>query len=175
MIKMPAAYTIRPLAPDEATIEALADLLVETVAHGGSVSFMHPLDPGQARAFWRDALADAAAGGRTVFGAFDGERLAGTVSLLVALPPNQPHRGEIAKMMTDDHMRVVAKRERAFQLSTHRQNRNRHLPRKWNCFGCKAARAAHRRCDSINHPIYGIIAPHMNCAIMRETNISNFR
>jgi ribosomal protein S18 acetylase RimI-like enzyme len=35
-----------------------------------------------------------------VLGAWDGEVLAGTVTLLLNCPPNQPHRGEIAKLMT---------------------------------------------------------------------------
>lgn len=100
MNPMPDPCEIRRLGPSEAAEEALAALLVETVAHGGSVSFMHPLGLGQARDFWRAALADVEAGGRIVFGAFDGPRLVGTVTLLLALPPNQPHRGEIAKMMT---------------------------------------------------------------------------
>jgi len=91
---------IRRLGAHDAQLEALAALLVETVAAGGSVSFMHPLPLQDARAFWRKALADADAGGRIVFGAFAGDALVGTVTLLLDLPPNQPHRGEIAKMMT---------------------------------------------------------------------------
>jgi GNAT superfamily N-acetyltransferase len=78
----------------------LSDMLIETVANGGSVSFMHPLAPEAADAFWRDSLASAERGERIVFGAFDGEKLVGTVTLLLDLPPNQPHRAEIAKMMT---------------------------------------------------------------------------
>ncbi len=78
----------------------LSYMLIETVAYGGSVSFMHPLAPEAADAFWRDALASAERGERIVFGAFDGENLVGTVTLLLSLPPNQPHRAEIAKMMT---------------------------------------------------------------------------
>ena len=78
----------------------LSDMLIETAANGGSVSFMHPLAPEAADAFWRDALASAERGERIVFGAFDGENLVGTVTLLLSLPPNQPHRAEIAKMMT---------------------------------------------------------------------------
>lgn len=35
-----------------------------------------------------------------VLGAFDDGTLMGTVTLLLDCPPNQPHRGEIAKMMT---------------------------------------------------------------------------
>jgi ribosomal protein S18 acetylase RimI-like enzyme len=78
----------------------LRDMLIETVANGGSVSFMHPLAPEAADAFWRDSLTSAERGERIVFGAFDGENLVGTVTLLLGLPPNQPHRAEIAKMMT---------------------------------------------------------------------------
>lgn len=79
---------------------ALSDMLIETVANGGSVSFMHPLSLQSAETFWRDALASADRGERIVLGAFDREELIGTVTLLLNLPPNQPHRAEIAKMMT---------------------------------------------------------------------------
>lgn len=81
-------------------IEALADILIETVAHGGSVSFMHPLSPQDARAFWTVSLAEADRGRRVVLGAREGTELIGTVTLLLDCPPNQPHRAEIAKMMT---------------------------------------------------------------------------
>jgi ribosomal protein S18 acetylase RimI-like enzyme len=77
----------------------LAEILVETVAHGGSVSFLHPLAPAKARGFWQTSLASAAAGERVVFGAWDGERLVGTITLVTGMPENQPHRAEIAKMM----------------------------------------------------------------------------
>lgn len=91
---------IRPLQASPDVCAALSDLLVETVAGGASVSFMHPLAPEDARAFWTRSLAAAALGERIVLGAFDGDTLAGTVTLLLDCPPNQPHRGEIAKMIT---------------------------------------------------------------------------
>ena len=94
------AITITPLSEADDTLDQLTDILVEVVAGGGSVSFMHPLAPEVARAFWAGALASAARGERVVLGAWDGARLLGTVSLLLDTPPNQPHRGEIAKMMT---------------------------------------------------------------------------
>ena len=82
----------------------LGELLVEVVASGGSVSFMHPLSLESARTFWEEALAAARRGERIVFGAWIDGSLVGTVSLLLDLPPNQPHRAEIAKMMTrPDH------------------------------------------------------------------------
>lgn len=91
---------VRPLSATPETLAALADLLVETVASGGSVSFMHPLDPADALAFWTKSLDSAARGERVVFGAFDGDALVSTLTLLCDCPPNQPHRAELAKMMT---------------------------------------------------------------------------
>lgn len=82
------------------TVSALADLLIETVAAGGSVSFMHPLAPEVARAFWTSSLERAEARGRVILGAMEDGQLVATVTLLLDTPPNQPHRGEIAKMMT---------------------------------------------------------------------------
>src|SRR5215207_2040387 len=82
------------------TIAELADILVETVASGGSVSFMHPLAPEIAAGFWRQSLAAADAGERVVLGALAAGALVGTVTLHLDCPPNQPHRGEIAKLMT---------------------------------------------------------------------------
>ncbi|PUZ20729.1 Acetyltransferase (GNAT) family protein [Chitinophaga costaii] len=81
-------------------IDQLAALLIDTVAHGGSVSFMHPLSLEDARAFWHDSLAAAHRGERVVLGAYDGDILTGTLTLLLECPPNQPHRAELAKMMT---------------------------------------------------------------------------
>ncbi len=91
---------ISRLTSDPETIAALSDILIEVVANGGSVSFMHPLDPQVARRFWSRSLAEAEAGGRVVLGAaLDGE-LAGTVTLDLETPVNQPHRADIAKLMT---------------------------------------------------------------------------
>ncbi|MCE1235999.1 MAG: GNAT family N-acetyltransferase [Hyphomicrobiales bacterium] len=95
-----AAPRIEPLADTPAIRAALADLLIETVAAGGSVTFLHPLAREEAEAFWAGSLAAAARGERIVYGAFDGERLVSTLTLLLASPQNQPHRGELAKMMT---------------------------------------------------------------------------
>ena len=92
--------TIGALSASPKICEMLSALLIETVANGGSVSFMHPLDLATATAFWDAALAAAGRGERIVLGAWDGEVLVGTVSLLLNCPPNQPHRAEIAKMMT---------------------------------------------------------------------------
>ena len=91
---------IKALSASPEIYEALEAILMEVVAGGGSLGFMHPLEPTAARAFWTDALAAAERGERIVLGAWDRGMLAGTVTLLLQLPPNQPHRAEIAKMMT---------------------------------------------------------------------------
>jgi GNAT superfamily N-acetyltransferase len=95
-----STFEIVALRSSPGVIAALADLLVETVANGGSVSFMHPLAPKVAAAFWTRSLAEADAGRRVVLGAMEDAELVGTVTLHLDCPPNQPHRGEIAKMMT---------------------------------------------------------------------------
>ncbi len=94
------AGTIRALDAAPETVAALASMLVEVVAGGGSVGFMHPLPVEDAAAFWTRALEAARRGERIVLGAWDGDVLAATVTLLLDLPPNQPHRAEIAKLMT---------------------------------------------------------------------------
>lgn len=92
--------TIAPVQASAQSRGALSAILIEAVAGGGSVGFMHPLALEVADAFWAGSLAAAARGERLVLGAFDGESLVGTVTLLLDCPPNQPHRAEIAKLMT---------------------------------------------------------------------------
>jgi ribosomal protein S18 acetylase RimI-like enzyme len=95
-----ADIQIKALTSSPNICSDLSDILIETVANGGSVSFMHPLSKEAAGTFWTNALGAADRGERIILGAFDGDRLVGTVTLLLDLPPNQPHRAEIAKMMT---------------------------------------------------------------------------
>jgi GNAT superfamily N-acetyltransferase len=91
---------IVPLNDTPAIRAGLAALLVNVVDHGGSVHFMAPLAQAEAQAFWDGALASMARGERLMFGAFDGNLLVGTVTVILQSPPNAPYRGEIAKMMT---------------------------------------------------------------------------
>lgn len=78
----------------------LSDLLIEVVANGGSVTFMHPLSRDVAACFWKDSLARAKSGDRVVLGAWEGGELISTVTLDLATPQNQQHRAEIVKLMT---------------------------------------------------------------------------
>jgi ribosomal protein S18 acetylase RimI-like enzyme len=80
---------------------ALAEVLIDCVEGGASVSFMLPLDIERAEAFWATTLDSAVRGERIVLVAEDQDTgvLIGTVQVMLAVPENQPHRGEIAKML----------------------------------------------------------------------------
>ena len=92
---------VRRLGADEAAARAgeLADLLIDCVAGGASVSFMWPLSADKALAFWRRVADGVASGERVLLVAEDTQGLAGTVQLVMGLPENQPHRGDVAKML----------------------------------------------------------------------------
>jgi GNAT superfamily N-acetyltransferase len=95
-----AKLLVAELERNPNVIATLSEILIETVAGGGSVWFMHPVAPEAATAFWEESLQDAERGGRILLGAWDDGQLVGTVSLILCPYPNQLHRAEIAKMMT---------------------------------------------------------------------------
>jgi len=80
-------------------LDGLAAVLADCVAGGASVSYMAPFSHEQARAAFEAVGADVAQGRRLLLAAFADGRLVGTVQVNLALPPNQPHRGEIAKLL----------------------------------------------------------------------------
>jgi len=81
-------------------VHSLADLLHDCVHAGASVSFILPFSRDDAAAFWRDKVLPAVAAGTCrVLVAQRDERMVGTVQLDLATPPNQPHRGEIKKLL----------------------------------------------------------------------------
>lgn len=84
---------------DDRMIESLASLLIDCVEGGASVSFMLPLTPERAAAFWRRVARDVAAGARALLVAEDPLGVCGTVQLVLDLPENQPHRADLAKML----------------------------------------------------------------------------
>jgi len=94
------AWTLRQMHKvSEAEIQGLADVLIDCVEGGASVSFMLPLSRERAVAFWRKVADGVAAGNRVLIAAKDAEGICGTVQLIFDLPENQPHRGDVAKML----------------------------------------------------------------------------
>ena len=85
--------------PSDAELEALAEVLVDCVEGGASVSFMHPLTHDRALAFWQRIAQDVRDGKRALIVAEDGAGICGTVQLVLDVPENQPHRAELVKML----------------------------------------------------------------------------
>lgn len=82
-----------------AAVDDLADVLVDCVDGGASVSFMAPFTHADAVEFFAGLLPEIERGERVLLAAHDGAALVGTVQMLHARPPNQPHRGDIAKLL----------------------------------------------------------------------------
>jgi len=84
----------------------LAALLVRAVADGASLTYRHPLPEAEARRFWRGIASDVALGRAALLVAWDAGVLAGTVTLRLDLPQNQPHVAAVEKLIVDpDHRR----------------------------------------------------------------------
>jgi GNAT superfamily N-acetyltransferase len=81
-------------------IQGLSDVLIDCVEGGASVSFMLPMTRAKAEAFWQSTAASVARGERVVLVAEDASRtIVGTVQVILDQPENQPHRGDLAKML----------------------------------------------------------------------------
>ena len=81
-------------------VDALAEVLIDCVQGGASVSFMWPLSREKAQAFWRDVAQGVASAERVLLVAQQADGcIVGTAQLLLGLPENQPHRADVAKVL----------------------------------------------------------------------------
>ena len=80
-------------------LDGLAAVLVDCVAGGASVSYMAPFSHEQARGVFDVVAEEVERGRRLLLAAFLNGDVVGTVQVVLALPPNQPHRAEIAKLL----------------------------------------------------------------------------
>jgi ribosomal protein S18 acetylase RimI-like enzyme len=92
---------VRRLDPAAAReqLDALAGVLADCVAGGASVGYMEPFSHADARDVYEDYVRDAEQGRRIILGAFLDGNLVGTAQLVLAVPPNQPHRAEVARVL----------------------------------------------------------------------------
>jgi GNAT superfamily N-acetyltransferase len=100
--EVPADVTIRRLDGDgaRAALDGLADVLIDCVEGGASVSFMLPMPRDKSLAFWRGVAESTARGERVLLVAVDaGGEILGTAQLVTAQPENQPHRADVAKVL----------------------------------------------------------------------------
>jgi GNAT superfamily N-acetyltransferase len=82
-----------------AAIDELAEVLADCVAGGASVSFMSPFGREDARKFFEKIIASVARDETVLVVARLDGRVVGTVQLGLDMPPNQPHRGDIRKLL----------------------------------------------------------------------------
>jgi GNAT superfamily N-acetyltransferase len=103
---MPEDIQIRCLQTlGDREIHGLSDVLIDCVEGGASVSFMLPMTRAKAEAYWHSTAASLARGERVVIIAEDAAgMIVGTVQVILDQPENQPHRGDLAKMLV--HRRV---------------------------------------------------------------------
>ena len=99
MSTSPGTQIRRLEAVDDAQIAELADVLVDCIDGDAGVSFLHPLAPDKAHAFWRGVADGVAAGERALLVAEDDTGIVGTVQLVLVQPENQPHRADLSKML----------------------------------------------------------------------------
>lgn len=96
----PTEWSVRRLlVVDEAQIHQLADVLIDCVDGGASVSFMHPMSRERALEFWRHVAHGVASMARALLVADDAQGICGTVQLVLDQPENQPHRADLSKML----------------------------------------------------------------------------
>jgi GNAT superfamily N-acetyltransferase len=78
---------------------ALADVLLDCVEGGASVSFMASLSKTDAESFFEKVVEGVQRDDRILLAAFVDSKLVGTVQIVIATPPNQPHRADVAKLL----------------------------------------------------------------------------
>jgi GNAT superfamily N-acetyltransferase len=86
-------------------IGQLAEVLIDCVEGGASVSFMLPITRERAIAFWQNVGVGVASGERILLVAEDSSGICGTVQLVLNQPENQPHRADLAKMLVSRRAR----------------------------------------------------------------------
>jgi len=83
----------------DAALDQLATVLADCVEGGASVNFMAPFPHADALVFFRRVAVAVAAGETVLLAAKLDGKIVGTVQLGLDTPPNQPHRGDVMKML----------------------------------------------------------------------------
>ncbi|MFL5935991.1 MAG: GNAT family N-acetyltransferase [Gaiellaceae bacterium] len=86
-------------AAARAALDDLAAVLVDCIEGGASVSYMAPFSDEDARSAFEEVARDVEHGQRVLIAAFADGEIVGTVQVNLATPPNQPHRGDVAKLL----------------------------------------------------------------------------
>ncbi|PST23194.1 GNAT family N-acetyltransferase [Rhizobium sp. JAB6] len=98
-IRLLSAVEARTVLPD------LCDVLADCVNGGASVGFMQPYMPADALPYWQSVADSVESGGTLLLVAVIEGRVVGTVQVGAAQMPNQPHRGDLKKLLVHSSAR----------------------------------------------------------------------
>jgi acetyltransferase len=104
----PPADVLETLGPEVGAgdVDALTEILVDSVDGGASVGFLPPLAREAAAAYWRGVAAAVREGTRVLVAVRGGDGvIVGTAQLDLATRPNAAHRAEVAKVMVHSRAR----------------------------------------------------------------------
>jgi GNAT superfamily N-acetyltransferase len=82
-----------------AHLDGLAAVLHDCVEGGASVGYMAPFSQEDALTAFEGFVSELEEGRRLIVAAFEDGRVLGTAQVVLALMPNQPHRGEVTKVL----------------------------------------------------------------------------
>lgn len=85
-------------AAPEADVRGLAGLLLDAIDSNAGISFMPGLTQAEAEQWWRTVLTTGSARA-VILVARDPDGIVGTVQVQPSWAPNQPHRGDLAKLI----------------------------------------------------------------------------
>jgi ribosomal protein S18 acetylase RimI-like enzyme len=93
--------TIRQLDKQEAiaALPALCAIMADCVEGGASVGFMSPFSADDGAPFWQSVAMSVGRGETLLFVAEHEGEICGTVQVGFATKPNQPHRGDLMKLL----------------------------------------------------------------------------
>lgn len=112
----------------EGLIPDLANVLCDAVIHGASVSFMADISQKDALDYWKKLAPVLALRDVILIVALDQSCVVGTVHARLDMPPNQPHRADISKLLVcNSHRRQGLGSALMCSLETELKRRNRTL------------------------------------------------
>lgn len=135
-------------------IDELAALLSDVVNGNGGVGFMAPFPPAAAEPHWRDWITSAGRGERVILAALCDGAIAGSVQLVPAPQPNQPHRADVAKLLV---LRRARRRGIARSLMERLEAEARALGRTLLTLDTETGGAAEALYCSMGYRVAGII------------------
>ena len=109
-------------AAARAELDGLGAVLADCVEGGASVRYMPPFSAEDGRAAFEAVADEVEQGRRVLLAAFAAGELVGTVQVVLAQQPNQPHRAEVAQLLV---RRSARRRGIAERLMAHAEEEAR--------------------------------------------------